>query len=146
MFDGSHETPDVDVLPRGSSAPEEGSPVTARPLTVPDRAGVLAHATGIVLKVWQELDSPRDRGGTLTPEVDSLLRSAVPEGGMDAVRVFISPGVIDGETWLRPCFTNFRTERDDVHTMFAVARELGAKLCPDHRARDVQTRHDGVSG
>lgn len=94
MADGSHKAPDVDVLPRGSSAAEEGSPMTARPLTVPDRAGVLAHAAGIVLKVWQELDSPRDRGGTLTPELDSLLLSAVPEGGMDAVRALDCAAIV----------------------------------------------------
>ncbi len=24
-------------------------------------------------------------------------------------RVYVSPAVIDGRIWLRPCFTNFRT-------------------------------------
>jgi aromatic-L-amino-acid/L-tryptophan decarboxylase len=47
-------------------------------------------------------------------------------------RVFISPAVIDGQTWLRPCFTNFRTTPDDVRMALNVAAELGATLCANH--------------
>jgi aromatic-L-amino-acid decarboxylase len=47
-------------------------------------------------------------------------------------RVFVSPAIIDGSTWLRPCFTNFRTTRDDVEVLVAVADELGQRVCPDH--------------
>ena len=47
-------------------------------------------------------------------------------------RVYISPAVIDDRTWLRPCFTNFRTSTDDVHVLLSVAAELGRGLCPDH--------------
>ncbi len=47
-------------------------------------------------------------------------------------RVYISPAVIDGRTWLRPCFTNFRTTTDDVHTTLAVAAELGSTICSAH--------------
>lgn len=43
-------------------------------------------------------------------------------------RVFLSPAVIDGEVWLRPCFTNFRTRPSDVDVLFAVIEELGATL------------------
>jgi len=43
-------------------------------------------------------------------------------------RVYLSQAVIDGEVWLRPCFTNFRTTRDDVHVTFAVIVELIEKL------------------
>ena len=50
----------------------------------------------------------------------------------DDGRVYVSPAVIDGEIWLRPCFTNFRTTDDDVRTTLAVAAELGRRLCPDH--------------
>lgn len=43
-------------------------------------------------------------------------------------RFYISPAQIDGQTWLRPCFTNFRTTKDDVHALFQVIVELGRKL------------------
>ena len=43
-------------------------------------------------------------------------------------RVYLSQAVIDGEVWLRPCFTNFRTTQDDVHVTFAVIVELIEKL------------------
>lgn len=42
-------------------------------------------------------------------------------------RVFVSPGVIDGETWLRPCFTNFRTREDDVRALVDVSLEVGSR-------------------
>ena len=47
-------------------------------------------------------------------------------------RVFVSPGEIDGQTWLRPCFTNFRTTTDDVHVLLDVASEIGTAICPEH--------------
>jgi hypothetical protein len=40
--------------------------------------------------------------------------------------------VIDGQTWLRPCFTNFRTTTEDVRIALLVAAELGATVCADH--------------
>ena len=43
-------------------------------------------------------------------------------------RFYISPAQIDGQTWLRPCFTNFRTTKDDVHALFQVIVELGREL------------------
>jgi len=43
-------------------------------------------------------------------------------------RIYISPATIDGETWLRPCFTNFRTTEDDVRVMFDVIRDVGNTL------------------
>jgi aromatic-L-amino-acid decarboxylase len=43
-------------------------------------------------------------------------------------RIYISPAVIDGEVWLRPCYTNFRTSESDVEIMFDVIEELSAKL------------------
>jgi aromatic-L-amino-acid decarboxylase len=58
---------------------------------------------------------------------DALCRAMQADG-----RVYISPAIIDGCTWLRPCFTNFRTTTDDVHTTLAVAAELGAHLCATH--------------
>lgn len=49
---------------------------------------------------------------------------------IDDGRVYLSPAQIDGETWLRPCFTNFRTEMSDVDALFAVIDELGIRLHP----------------
>ena len=46
-------------------------------------------------------------------------------------RIYISPATIDGQTWLRPCFTNFRTTADDVTVMFDVIREVGAQLAQE---------------
>jgi aromatic-L-amino-acid decarboxylase len=43
-------------------------------------------------------------------------------------RIYISPAQIDGETWLRPCYTNFRTTRHDVDVMFEVIAEVSAGL------------------
>ncbi len=40
-------------------------------------------------------------------------------------RVFVSPATIDSRTWLRPCFTNFRTRDDDVRVLVDVVLELG---------------------
>jgi aromatic-L-amino-acid decarboxylase len=41
--------------------------------------------------------------------------------------VYLSPAVIDGHTWLRPCYTNFRTEEVDIDVFFEVIEELGNK-------------------
>lgn len=51
---------------------------------------------------------------------DDLCRAMQRDG-----RVYISPAVIDGQTWLRPCFTNFRTTQEDVRVTLAVAAEIG---------------------
>ena len=40
-------------------------------------------------------------------------------------RVYISPATIDGQVWLRPCFTNFRTTMADVDITLEIAAELG---------------------
>jgi aromatic-L-amino-acid decarboxylase len=47
-------------------------------------------------------------------------------------RVFVSPAVIDGHSWLRPCFTNVRTSLSDVGAFLDVVRELGNHICPAH--------------
>lgn len=47
-------------------------------------------------------------------------------------RVYISPAIIEGHTWLRPCFTNFRTTQEDVRVTLAVADEIGQAVCGDH--------------
>jgi aromatic-L-amino-acid decarboxylase len=58
---------------------------------------------------------------------DDLCRAMQRDG-----RVYISPAIIDGRTWLRPCFTNFRTSTDDVRVLLAVAEEIGTALCATH--------------
>jgi aromatic-L-amino-acid decarboxylase len=58
---------------------------------------------------------------------DELCRAMQRDG-----RVYISPAIIDGRTWLRPCFTNFRTTQDDVRVLLAVAEEIGNAICPEH--------------
>lgn len=61
---------------------------------------------------------------------DELCRAIQRDG-----RVYVSPAIIDGESWLRPCFTNFRTTLDDVHIAMAVAAEIGSELCRAHATR-----------
>jgi aromatic-L-amino-acid decarboxylase len=58
---------------------------------------------------------------------DILCRAIQADG-----RVYLSPAVIDGHIWLRPCFTNFRTTEEDVRITLDVAAELGRGLCPEH--------------
>ena len=53
----------------------------------------------------------------------SLCKALVADG-----RIYISPAQIDGETWLRPCYTNFRTTRHDVDVMFEVIAEVSTDL------------------
>ena len=41
-------------------------------------------------------------------------------------RVYISHATVDGETWLRPCFTNVRTTASDVRVLMDVADEVSS--------------------
>ncbi len=41
-------------------------------------------------------------------------------------RVYISHAEVDGETWLRPCFTNVRTTAADVEVLMDVADEVSS--------------------
>ena len=50
---------------------------------------------------------------------------------MEDLRIYISPAVIDDQVWLRPCYTNFRTNVEDVDAMFEVIRELGDRVAKD---------------
>lgn len=52
-------------------------------------------------------------------------------------RVYLSPAVIDGEVWLRPCFTNFRTQESDVDVFFAVIEELSAVIVAESHAQEA---------
>lgn len=61
---------------------------------------------------------------------NSALCRAIQQDG----RVYMSPAVIDGQTWLRPCFTNFRTTLQDVHVTMDVVSEIGTELWQRHRS------------
>ena len=43
-------------------------------------------------------------------------------------RVYISHATVDGETWLRPCFTNPRTTAEDVQILMDVADEVASTM------------------
>jgi aromatic-L-amino-acid decarboxylase len=65
------------------------------------------------------------------PDVDAhnmALTFAMQKDG----RVFVSPAQIDGHTYLRPCFVNYRTDESDALAVMEVARELGQRICPNH--------------
>jgi aromatic-L-amino-acid decarboxylase len=57
-------------------------------------------------------------------EFNSRLCEAIVDDG----RFFLSPAVINNEIWLRPCFTNFRTDSSDVEAFFDVIDELESKI------------------
>lgn len=57
-------------------------------------------------------------------QFNSELCRAIVEDG----RIYLSPAVIDGENWLRPCYTNFRTEETDVSVLFDVIEELSHSI------------------
>ena len=43
-------------------------------------------------------------------------------------RVYVSHAIVDGETWLRPCFTNPRSTTEDVRALMSVAEEVADSL------------------
>jgi aromatic-L-amino-acid decarboxylase len=55
----------------------------------------------------------------------SGLNRRIYEEILEDGRIYLSPATIDGEIWLRPCYTNFRTTESDVEALFQVIRELG---------------------
>lgn len=57
-------------------------------------------------------------------EHNAKLCTAIEKDG----RVFLSPAEIEGETWLRPCFTNFRTQLSDVDALFTVIEEVSGRV------------------
>jgi aromatic-L-amino-acid decarboxylase len=70
------------------------------------------------------------------PDVDAhnaTLSAALQKDG----RVYVSPATIDGQQWLRPCFTNVRTRLSDVEIFLDVAREVGEALCPQHAGQQT---------
>ncbi len=63
-----------------------------------------------------------------SPEDLSNHNAALQQAVITDGRVYISPAQIDGDTWLRPCFTNFRTTTADVIITFDTIREISEKL------------------
>ena len=55
---------------------------------------------------------------------NAALQQAIISDG----RVYISPAQIDGDTWLRPCFTNYRTTTEDVMITFEAIREISERI------------------
>jgi aromatic-L-amino-acid decarboxylase len=43
-------------------------------------------------------------------------------------RVYVADAVVEGTTWLRPCFVNYRTREDDVLALVEIACEVGERL------------------
>ena len=60
-------------------------------------------------------------------DVDDHQRRLCSAIGRDG-RALLSSAVIDGRSWLRPCFTNFRTRQSDVDTLFDVIVEQSRLL------------------
>lgn len=65
------------------------------------------------------------------PDVNAHNR-ALCQAIVDDARVYLSPAVIDGNVWLRPCFTNLRTTDADVEVTAQVIDEVGRRICPVH--------------
>lgn len=64
------------------------------------------------------------RGNVDVSEFNAKLCDRIIEDG----RFYISPAQIDGQTWLRPCYTNFRTTQNDVVEFFNVIEEIAATI------------------
>ena len=43
-------------------------------------------------------------------------------------RVYVADAVVDGATWLRPCFVNYRTRESDVLALVEIVREVGEAI------------------
>ena len=83
----------------------------------------LAHAPQLSIVPLQHIPQGMTDLALISAHNKKLCAAIVTDG-----RVYLSPAVIDGEVWLRPCFTNFRTRPSDVDVFFAVIEELGASL------------------
>jgi aromatic-L-amino-acid decarboxylase len=56
------------------------------------------------------------------------LASAIQADGSS----YVSPANIDGEQWLRPCFTNIRTTFSDVDAFIDSVACIGRAICSEH--------------
>jgi aromatic-L-amino-acid decarboxylase len=80
----------------------------------------LPHAPDLSIVPIQYLSSTKGDASAL----NALLCERIIEDG----RFYISTAQINGETWLRPCYTNFRTTESDVQALFDVIEELASSL------------------
>jgi aromatic-L-amino-acid decarboxylase len=67
------------------------------------------------------------------PDIDEhngLLHDAIQQDGSS----FVAGASIDGQRWLRPCFTNIRTRTEDVQLFLNDVKRVGASICPQHGA------------
>lgn len=80
----------------------------------------LPHAPDLSIVPIQYLSSTKGDASAL----NALLCERIIEDG----RFYISTAQINGETWLRPCYTNFRTRESDVQALFDVIEELASEL------------------
>jgi aromatic-L-amino-acid decarboxylase len=55
-------------------------------------------------------------------------------------RVYLAPAAVDGNVYLRVCFTNFRTTAEDVTEILAVVRELGQRVAAARKGTDATAR------
>jgi len=80
---------------------------------------VLADPPQLSIVPVQHVPAGMSDAREISAHNDWLCSEIVADG-----RVYMSSAQIDGQTWLRPCYTNFRTEASDVETMFRVIDEL----------------------
>ena len=128
----------MDVLVPDSSHgtnPATASMAGFRTITIPSAAD-----GGVDTQLLFDLATANPNLETLPfrPELSIVPIRAVPPGVSDlnafntqlctAIqsdgRVYLSLATIDGDVWLRPCFTNFRTTTDDVLETLAVIDEM----------------------
>jgi aromatic-L-amino-acid/L-tryptophan decarboxylase len=83
---------------------------------------VLPHRPQLSIVPLQHIPQGMTDPVAISDHNAQLCKDIVADG-----RVYLSPAVIDGFTWLRPCYTNFRTEQEDVDVFFDVIEELGNK-------------------
>jgi aromatic-L-amino-acid decarboxylase len=84
---------------------------------------VLPHPPALSVVPMQQVPAGMTDPAEISAHNDALCAAIIEDG-----RVYLSPAQIDGETWLRPCFTNFRTDMSDVDALFEVIDELGTRL------------------
>jgi aromatic-L-amino-acid decarboxylase len=83
----------------------------------------LPHPPPLSIVPLQHIPAGMTDAGLISAHNKKLCAAIVDDG-----RVFLSPADIDGEVWLRPCFTNFRTRPSDVDVLFTVIEGLGSTL------------------
>lgn len=68
--------------------------------------------------------TPVRYGKNTSDQFQTLLVQRLQEDG----RVFVSAAEIEGRIWMRPCFTNFRTSREDALSLLEVAADVAKSM------------------